>query len=156
MPHAFRIAYRIVKRRYAKQAFNGEGARLAGGRWNSPGRRAVYLSGTLSLAAMETFVHLGEDAARMAYVYFEVEIPDKVSITTLARRPKGWRNEPPASASMDAGDQWLKAGKTALLEVPSALIPSETNLILNPLHPDSGKLRIRAAQAFYFDPRMWK
>jgi RES domain-containing protein len=149
-------AFRIVKRRYAKQAFNGEGARLAGGRWNSPGQRAVYLSSTLSLAAMETFVHLGEDAARMAYVYFEVEIPDTVSIATLARRPKGWRNEPPGSTSMNAGDQWLKAGKTALLEVPSALIPLETNLILNPLHPDCGKLRIGAAQAFHFDPRMWK
>jgi RES domain-containing protein len=151
-----RYAFRIIKRRYAKQAFNGEGARLAGGRWNNPGQRAVYLSSMLSLAAMETFVHLGEDAARLAYVYFEVEIPDMVSIATLARRPKGWRNEPPVSASMDAGDRWLKMGKTALLEVPSALIPSETNLILNPLHPGSGKLRIGAAQAFHFDPRMRK
>lgn len=105
---------------------------------------------------METFVHLGEDATRLAYVYFEIEIPDGLSIATLARRPRGWRNEPPASASMNAGDQWLNAGKTALLEVPSALIPSETNLILNPLHADCGKLRIGAAQAFHFDPRMWK
>jgi RES domain-containing protein len=151
-----RHAYRIVKRSYAKQAFNGKGARLAGGRWNSPGQRAVYLSSTLSLAAMETFVHLGEDAARMAYVYFKVEIPDAVAIATLTRRPKGWHNEPPASAPMDAGDQWLTAGKTALLEVSSALIPSETNLILNPMHSDSGQLRIGAAQAFHFDPRMWK
>jgi RES domain-containing protein len=151
-----RNAFRIVKRRYAKQAFNGEGARLAGGRWNSQGQRAVYLSSTLSLAAMETFVHLGEDAVRLAYVYFEVEIPDSVSIVTLARRPKGWRNEPPTNASMDAGDQWLKAGKSALLEVPSALIPLETNLILNLLHPNSGRLRIGVAQAFHFDPRMWK
>jgi RES domain-containing protein len=151
-----RHAYRIVKRRYAKQAFNGEGARLAGGRWNSPGQRAVYLSGTLSLAAMETFVHLGEDAARIAYVYFEVAIPDTVAITTLTRSPKGWRNEPPDNASMNAGDQWIKAGKTALLKIPSALIPSETNLILNPLHADCGKLRNGVAQAFHFDPRMWK
>ena len=151
-----RHAFRIVKRRHAKQAFNGEGARLAGGRGSSPGRRAVYLSTTLSLAAMETFVHLGEDAARIAYVYFEVDIPATISITTLARRAKGWRNEPPTVASMGAGDQWLMAGKSALLEVPSALIPSETNLILNPSHPDCAKLRVGAAQAFYFDPRMWK
>jgi RES domain-containing protein len=116
---AVRIAYRIVKRRHAKQAFNGEGARLAGGRWNSPGQRAVYLSTTLSLAAMETFVHLGEDAARLAYVYFEVEIPASVSIAALTRAPKGWRDEPPGIASMRVGDQWLSSGKTALLEVPS-------------------------------------
>ena len=156
MSVSVRHAFRIVKRRHVKHAFNGEGARLAGGRWNSPGQRAVYLSTTLSLAAMETFVHLGEDAARLAYVYFEVEIPAALPIVTLARKPKGWRDEPPAVASMRAGDQWLMAGKSALLEVPSAVIPSETNLILNPLHPDCAKLRIGMARAFHFDPRMWK
>lgn len=116
----------------------------------------MYLSTTLSLAAMETFVHLGEDAARLAYVYFEVEIPASVSISALARAPKGWRDEPPGIASMRAGDQWLVEGKSALLEVPSAVIPPEMNLILNPLHPDSAKLRIGVARAFHFDPRMWK
>ncbi len=70
-----RYGYRIVKRRQARFAFTGEGARLSGGRWNSPGLRAVYLSSTLSLAAMETFVHLGEDAVRLDFVYFEIAIP---------------------------------------------------------------------------------
>ncbi len=151
-----RHAFRIVKRRHAKHAFNGEGARLAGGRWNNAGQRAVYLSSTLSLAAMEIFVHLGEDAARLEYVYFEVEIPASVSILTLTHRPKGWRSEPPTNASMRIGDRWLKAGESALLEVPSAVIPSEMNLILNPLHPDAAKLQIKTARVFHFDPRMWK
>ena len=151
-----RHAFRIVKRRHAKHAFNGEGARLAGGRWNSPGQRAVYLSTTLSLAAMEIFVHLGEDAARLEYVYFDVAIPASVSILTLTHRPKGWRSEPPANASMRVGVRWLKAGKSALLEVPSAVIPSEMNLLLNPLHSDAAKLRIGTARVFHFDPRMWK
>ena len=104
-----RNAFRIVKRRHANHAFNGEGARLAGGRWNSAGLRAVYLSSTLSLAAMETFVHLGEDVARLDYVYFEVEIPTAVLIVPLTVKPKGWRNEPPSSASMRVGDRWLLA-----------------------------------------------
>ena len=151
-----RRAFRIVKRRHAKQAFDGEGARLAGGRWNSPGQRAVYLSSTLSLAAMETFVQLADDVARLDYVYFEIEIPAAVSIARLGVKPKGWRNEPPTSASMRVGDRWLKAGTSALLEVPSAIIPTETNLILNPMHPDVNKLRIAAARTFHFDPRMWK
>ncbi len=151
-----RHAFRIVKRRHANHAFNGEGARLAGGRWNSPGQRAVYLSSTLSLAAMETFVHLGEDVARLDYVYFEVEIPTAVLIVPLTVKPKGWRNEPPSSASMRIGDRWLIANKSALLEVLSAIIPTETNLILNPVHSDVAKLRIRAARPFQFDPRMWK
>jgi RES domain-containing protein len=151
-----RHAFRIVKRRHAKQAFDGNGARLAGGRWNNPGQRAVYLSSTLSLAAMETFVHVGDDAARLEYVYFDIEIPASVLILSLARKPKGWRNEPPAEASMRVGDHWLKDGNSALLEVPSAIIPSETNLILNPIHPDASKLKIGPTRVFQFDPRMWK
>ena len=151
-----RRAFRIVKRRHAKQAFDGEGARLAGGRWNSPGQRAVYLSSTLSLAAKETFVHLADDVAGLDYVYFEVEIPAGLPIARLGVKPKGWRNEPPIGASMRVGDRWLKAGTSALLEVPSAIIPTETNLILNPMHPDVNKLRIAAARTFHFDPRMWK
>lgn len=116
----------------------------------------MYLSSTLSLAAIETFVHLGDDAARLEYVYFEVEIPASVLILLLARKPKGWRNEPPTEASMRVGNRWLRDGRSALLEVPSAIIPSETNLILNPLHLDTSKLRVGAARAFQFDPRMWK
>ena len=97
---------------------------------------------------MEIFVHLGDDAARLEYVYFDVEIPASVSILSLARKPKGWRNEPPMEASMRVGDRWLKDDNSALLEVPSAIIPSETNLILNPLHPDASKLKIGAARVF--------
>ena len=151
-----RYGYRIVKRRQARFAFTGEGARLSGGRWNSPGLRAVYLSSTLSLAAMETFVHLGEDAVRLDFVYFEIAIPANVTITMLGPMPKGWRDEPPGNASMHLGDHWLRAGKSALLEVPSAIIPSEKNLILNPGHADSAKLRRGVARAFQFDSRMWK
>lgn len=150
-----RHAFRIVKHRHAKHAFNVDGARLAGGRWNSPAQRAVYLSSTLSLAALETFVHLGDDAARLEYVYFDVEIPASVSILSLARKPKGWRNEPPTEASMRVGNRWLAGNSSVLLEVPSAIIPSETNLILNPLHPDASKLKIGTARVFQFDPRMW-
>lgn len=116
----------------------------------------MYLSSTLSLAAMETFVHLGEDIAGLDYVYFAVDIPTAVVIVPLTVKPKGWRNEPPSAPSIGAGDRWLRAGASALLEVPSAIIPTETNLILNPAHPDVAKLRIRAARTFQFDPRMWK
>ena len=129
---------------------------MAGGRWNSPGQRAVYLSSTLSLAAMETFVHLGEDVARLDYAYFEIEIPDSVVILPLTVKPRGWRNEPPSNASQRIGDRWLRAKTSVLLEVPSAIIPTETNLILNPVHPEARKLRIKPPRRFQFDPRMWK
>lgn len=105
---------------------------------------------------METFVHLGDDAARLHYVYFEIEIPDSVAIVSLTIRPRGWRQEPPSLASQHAGDRWLLASRSALLEVPSAIIPTETNLVLNPAHADAGKLRIGTPRPFQFDPRMWK
>jgi len=151
-----RRAFRIIKRRHAKQAFTGEGAKLAGGRWNSLGQRAVYLSSTLALAAMETFVHLGEDAARLDYVYFEIEIPDTLHILPLTSKPRGWRAEPPGPASQRVGDRWLRAKASALLEVPSVIIPTETNLVLNPEHRDARKLIIRTPRPFQFDSRMWK
>jgi RES domain-containing protein len=149
-------AYRIVKRRYAKRAFDGEGAKLAGGRWNSPGFKAVYMSSTLALAAIELLVHLGEDAAALELVYFEIEIPAAMPMTHVLHPPTGWREEPPTAASMRVGDQWLRAGRNALLDVPSAIVPTERNLVLNPIHPSAKKLRIASPQPFRFDPRMWK
>ncbi len=105
---------------------------------------------------METFVHLGEDAARLDYVYFEIAIPDTVHIRPLTFKPRGWREEPPGPTSQRVGDRWLRANASALLEVPSVIIPTETNLVLNPAHRDARKLRIRAFRPFQFDSRMWK
>lgn len=105
---------------------------------------------------METFVHLGEDAVRIDYVYFEIEIPDTVRILPVTFKPRGWRAEPPGPASQRVGDRWLETNTSALLEVPSVIIPTETNLILNPAHRDARKLRILPLRPFQFDSRMWK
>jgi RES domain-containing protein len=150
------LAYRIVKARHARSAFSGEGARVAGGRWNLPGSSAVYASASLALAAIETFVHLGEDAREIRFVFFRVEIPDSVTVLRCRRPPRGWRAEPPAEASMRYGSAWLRAGRSAVLEVPSVLVPSESNYVLNPRHPEFAKLRIGRPQAFSFDPRLWR
>ena len=149
-------AWRIAKRAHAKAAFSGEGARIAGGRWNFPGGAVVYASSTLALAAMETFVHLGEEALGIAFVYFRIEIPDFVSIARCDRAPRGWRGEPPDEASMRYGSDWLRESKSAVLDVPSAIVQVERNLLLNPRHPDFAKLIISRPKAFTFDPRMWK
>jgi RES domain-containing protein len=116
----------------------------------------VYCSSTLALAALETLVHLGPDAARLAFVSFEIGIPPEVAIERLDKPPRGWRVEPPGPASVAAGSAWIAAGRTAVLEVPSALVPSEFNALLNPAHADFGKLRITRPQPFPFDPRLWK
>lgn len=116
----------------------------------------VYASSSLALAAMESFVHLGEDGLHIRFVVFSIGIPDAVTVRRCLRPPRGWRAEPPGEQSMRYGSTWLRSGRSAVLEVPSAVVPSESNFLLNPLHPDFRKLRISRPQPFSFDPRRWK
>jgi RES domain-containing protein len=150
------LAWRIAKRAQARQAFSGEGARIAGGRWNLPGDPVVYVSSTLALAAMETFIHLGEEGLSIAFDYFRIEIPGSVTITRCDKPPRSWRAEPPGESSMRCGSAWLREGRSAVLDVPSAIVPVERNLLLNPRHPHSAQLVISRPKPFAFDPRMWK
>ncbi len=149
-------AHRIVKARHARTAFSGEGARIAGGRWNRPGEAVVYASASLALAAIETFVHLGDDALHIEFVRFRIGIPDSVAIQRGRRLPPGWRAEPPEEASMRYGSRWLRQARTAVLEVPSAIVPSEMNYLLNPAHSDFRLVRVGRPLPFVFDPRLWK
>jgi RES domain-containing protein len=150
--------WRISKRKYAATAFNGEGARRFGGRWNSRGRSVVYTSATLSLAALETFVHIEISDAGNLFVYIRAEIPEEIQMETLAlsQLPPNWRNLPAPSALSEVGDKWFDEEKTAILVVPSAVIPVENNYLINPLHPDFSKIQIHPPQPFELDPRMWK
>jgi RES domain-containing protein len=150
------IVYRIVKARQARSAFTGEGARIAGGRWNRPGDAAVYTSDSLALAAIETSVHLGEDGLHIRFVYYKVEIPDDLRLERCRRPPRGWRAEPPLDASMRYGSSWIRRGRTAVLDVPSVIVPSERNYLLSPRHPDFARIRVGRPDTFVFDPRMWK
>jgi len=150
------VAHRIVKARHARDAFNGQGARIAGGRWNLPGDAVVYASSSLALAAIEAFVHLGDDGIHIEFVCFRIEIPDAVAVARCRRPPTSWRAEPPQPASMRYGSNWLRRQRSAVLEVPSAIVPSESNYLLNPRHPDFALLRVGRARPFTFDPRMWR
>jgi len=90
----------------------------------------------------ETFVHLGEDGLQIRFVYFTILIPDSVTIERCRRPPRDWRAQPPESKSMRYGSAWLRGGRTAVLEVPSAIVPSEKNYLLNPGHPDFPRIRL--------------
>ena len=152
------IAWRLVKSRHAANAFDGEGARFYGGRWNHEGAPAVYLSDSLALAALEQFIHLGTEGAHLSFVYFKVEVPDRVRVEILdpALLPPDWQREPPGAASKDLGARWLQKRSAALLKVPSALVPHGANYLLNPLRPDFGRIKIQQPEPFSFDPRMFK
>jgi RES domain-containing protein len=153
-----RTAWRIVKAKHQVDAFNGEGARLYGGRWNHRGTAVVYLSDSLALAALEQFVHLGKAGSALALVVFEIAIPDRAAIEVLAQKqlPPNWREEPPPDETKELGTQWVRRNAAVALRVPSAIIPHEANYVINPAHADFRKLAIKPPTPFSFDPRMWK
>jgi RES domain-containing protein len=147
-------AWRIVKRKHARRAFDGEGARLYGGRWNSPGTRVVYTSQSLALAALEMLVHLDHARLLSSYVVFGVTFDDAlVEKLDRSRLPAGWRKVPAPRALRAFGDAWIAAGTSAVLEVPSAIV-EESNYLLSPAHPDFPRLQIRPPAPFQLDPRL--
>jgi RES domain-containing protein len=148
-------AWRIVKRKRARAAFTGEGARLYGGRWNSAGVALVYTAESQSLAALEMVVHLDSPELLHTYVVFEVGIDESlVAQVELSQLPRNWRTDPPPKKVREVGDAWAAAGTSAVLQVPSAILPAEHNFLLNPRHRDFPRLMIGKPSPFQFDPRL--
>lgn len=148
-------AWRIVKRKLAREAFSGEGARLYGGRWNSPGVLVVYTAQSQSLAALEMLVHLENPDVLAEYVVIEARFADSL-ITRVPRAnlPDDWRANPPPASARAVGDAWIAAEPSPVLELPSAIIPAEKNFLLNPQHRDFAQIEIGEPQAFEFDLRL--
>ena len=149
------VAYRIVKAQYAGKAFSGEGARLYGGRWNNPGTAMVYTSASVSLCTLEMLVHLRETHILTGYVLFGVHI-DEQRVVRLDRSELSptWRTYPAPQSLARLGTDWIRSGESVALEVPSAVIGSESNYLLNPDHPDFATLRIDGPHPHAFDPRL--
>lgn len=150
-------AWRIVKKRYAGTAFDGEGARQFGGRWNSPGVAVVYVASTRSLAALEMAVHLDRSTLLSTFVLIPCEFDERI-VTAVAHDtlPAQWRRNPSPPELAQIGDVWVKSAESAVLAVPSAIIEQETSFLLNPAHPDFSKIKVGKPQDFEFDPRLIK
>lgn len=150
--------WRLVAERHAASAFDGEGARLYGGRWNHPGIPMVYASATLSLAALELLVHLEAEDTPEDRVAIAAEIPSGLELeeAPIATLPANWRRYPAPEALKELGTAWAQSGRTAVLRIPSAVIPAEPNYLLNPRHPDMARITISQPEPFAFDRRLWK
>jgi RES domain-containing protein len=148
-------AWRLVKRKYLAGAFSGEGARRFGGRWNSPGKPVVYTAEHASLAVLEILVHIPSSALlpfyRLIPVDFEPQLAETLGPEDL---PRTWRQSPPPLRLQHLGDAWLAEKRSAVLKVPSAVLPVEWNFLLNPLHPDFGALRIGEPLQYLLDQRL--
>jgi RES domain-containing protein len=150
-------AWRICKKKYLRTAFSGEGAFRYGGRWNSRGVPAVYLGGNPSISALEIIVNTDdpEDLYRMPYLLIPVDF-DEAMVSRPEKLPEDWKQDPPPPSTAKVGDEWLRSGRSVILEVPSAVITAELNFILNPLHKDFARIRMGEPESFEFASRLAK
>jgi len=150
--------YRILRKRFGQHSFNGEGAYRFGGRWSSPGTRLAYTAEHLSLAMIEYFVHVDLDEAPADLVLASADVPDSVSRSILSPKilPANWRQTPAPLELAAIGDRFVDDGRAAILIVPSALAPSESNWLINPHHPAAAKLRLLEAEPFTYDHRFFE
>ena len=132
----------------------GKGAEVTGGRWNRKGKPVVYCAGTISLAALETAVHIEADDLPMKRFVVCEEVSDDVwaarTVRPVASLPVGWTARPEGKVSLDVADAWLAGGASALLEVPSVIVNEETNVLINPGHADAAKLRSWKVRPWFF------
>ncbi|WP_200897578.1 RES family NAD+ phosphorylase [Arsukibacterium ikkense] len=128
--------YRLVHTKWASQAFDGEGARLYGGRWNSKGQRCIYTAGSEALAILEILVHLNNRAALTQFRLFQLNIAKQDLLRIdLSKLPDSWQAQPATADTARIGDDWLAKQASLALSVPSVLAPREHNILLNPQHP---------------------
>lgn len=138
--------YRLCNREF--KTLDGEGARLYGGRWNSVGIPVVYTSEHLSLCLLEQLVHLSINTLPVNWVALKIEIPDKISGEEMTLLPK---------TDLEAkriGDRWVRSNKSLFLKVPSSIIQTEYNFLINPAHPRVREIKIIEATPFVLDSRL--
>lgn len=148
------IVYRLCKAVHA--ALDGEGARLWGGRWNSPGRPMVYAAASPSLAVLEVLVHLDLPAELIPddMVLLTIKVLDDAMFEAIADMRQSAETQTDTDACRQAGDAFLEAGSALGLKVRSIVVPQETNLLLNVRHVDMARVTVVASEPFAFDPRL--
>jgi RES domain-containing protein len=149
--------YRILRKPFSKKPLDGEGAYRFGGRWSSPGIRLAYTAEHMSLAMIEYFVHIEPEALPTDLVLVTAEIPDGVSRARIPvkKLPANWRRSPAPPELAGIGDKFFHDRHAAILIVPSALAPAESNWLIHPQHTDFAKIRLHPPQAFAYDPRFF-
>lgn len=146
---------------YTADDLSGAGAKITGGRWNRDGVPVIYAASSPALACLETVVHLVAGALPLNRYLVRIDIPDEVfarrlqfeDIASGAARV-GWDAEPPGQVSLELGGAWLAACRSAILEVPSVIVPEDRNFLINPAHPDAAALTATKLRRFEYDRRL--
>ena len=151
------IVFRLCNIKYSND-LSGIGAAKHGGRWNSKGNAMLYTSQSRALAVTELAVHipLGIIPPKMKMV--SIEIPDRIDFYEIkfSVLPAGWRKFPHIRATKIIGDAWLAENKYLVLKVPSAVVQSDFNFVINPEHKDFSLIKVLEIEDFRFDNRLFE
>lgn len=148
----WRIAATTPK--YIAEDMSGAGAKNTGGRWNPIGAAVIYTSQNIALAVLETIAHLRSGGLPLNRYLVRVEVPDDVwAVRQVLSPPVGWDAMPAGMVSIQAGETWLLSKASALLVAPSVIVPEESNVLINPLHPDTTRIVATALRKWHYDPR---
>jgi RES domain-containing protein len=144
---------------YEADSLSGKGAEKKGGRWNRAGSAVVYSAGSIALSCLETVVHLNADEGLPFNRFLvKIDIPDAIwegrVHLSAADLPVGWESIPTGKASLDVGDAWLRSMQSAVMTIPSVLVPEEYNVLLNAAHPDAKKVSARKVRRWLYDGRL--
>lgn len=143
---------------YQAHDLSGIGAEVSGGRWNTAGLAVIYASESRALACLETLVHLNSAGLPLNRYLVEITIPDGAwqlaERLTALQLPVGWEASPAGQVSISFGSNWLRERRSALLVIPSAIVPEEYNVLINPLHPNSRSITATKQRRWLYDPRV--
>lgn len=145
-------------RTYQADDMTGTGAKITGGRWNSAGNALIYAASSRALACLETVVHLGGGGLPLNRYLVQLDVPDDVwkarTVLDLSAAPVGWDALPEGMVSLSYGDSWLASHATAILLVPSIVVPEEQNILINPAHPDATFIKATKVRKWLYDSRL--
>ncbi|MBO0935957.1 RES family NAD+ phosphorylase [Fibrella sp. HMF5335] len=144
--------YRITRAIYTDRLMASGGV----ARWNTRGRFVIYTAGSRALACLENVVHRSGEGLQDLFRVMVIHIPDRLSVQTIlpADLPDNWTDYQNFDVCQQQGENWLLAGTSAVLRVPSVIVPQEWNYLLNPAHPDFAAIELLRTEPFFFDPRL--
>ena len=150
------LVYRLLKKKFSA-SLSGTGAAAAGGRWNSKGTEIIYTSDSRALSMLEKYIHLPSGIIPKNLVMMAIDIPDNVSIkiVDIKTLPTNWSEDTQISQTRKTGDDFITSNSACILKVPSAIVPSDHNYLINPAHPDFSKIKTVSVDDFPFDKRLF-
>ena len=143
---------------YMANDVSGNGAKVTGGRWNSPGVAMIYTSASIALATLETLSYLNPGPLPFNRYLIQFDIPDDVwrSADRLPSLPGGWDAIPAGMTSRQIGDAWIAGATSLLLKVPSVIVPDECNILIHPSHPHVADIYATTVRTWLYDPRFFR